>query len=220
MKIGWENFPGIKTLKKWRKTKKITEPIVSDTSLSQDQDTPQESSKPSLQNPLISYNNRFNGDQMMKILFWIATFTPYKEIVKLVKEEFNIPISTSAIKQYAHKNEDYRNTILKIREKWANDLSEIQLAHKRKRVEAISGIYEKCLETNQMKNALGAIYQIQGEVEKAQSIGTQTNYQINIFKDMSEEELEQEKVKSLERLKILKQIPEITAEEVPNAGEK
>ena len=87
---------------------------------------------------------------------------------------------------------------------------------KRKRVEAITDIYHKCKETNQMKNALGALYQIQGEVEKAQTIGTQTNYQINIFKDMSEEELEQEKVKSLERLKALKQIPEIKAEEIPD----
>jgi len=156
----------------------------------------------------------------MKILYWLAIFTPAKEIVKLVKEEFGIPISLSTVNYYSCQNEDYKNTIRQLREKWANDLSDCEFAHKRKRVKAIGDIYEKCVSTNQMKNALGAIYQIQGEVEKAQTIGTQTNYQINIFKDMTEEELEQEKVKSLERLKVLRQIPEIKAEETIDASEE
>ena len=140
----------------------------------------------------------------MKILYWIAVFTPHKEIINLVKKEFGLPISLTTVNHYAYGNDDYKATIQKIRQKWGDDLSDIELSYKRKRVKAIGNIYEKCEKTNQMKNALGALYQIQGEVEKAQTIGTQTNYQINIFKDMTEEELEREKLKSLERLKALK----------------
>src|SRR3990167_8471978 len=101
MKNGLGKLPTIRTLRKWRKTKKITEPIVSDTSLSQGQDTPQELLKQNSQNPPINppvkFNNRFSGDQVMKILYWLAIFTPAKEIVKLVKEEFGIPISLSTL---------------------------------------------------------------------------------------------------------------------------
>ena len=56
-----------------------------------------------------------------------------------------------------------------------------------------------------MKCALTSLYQIQHEVEKdLQQINQQTNYQINIYKDLTEQELEEERIKSLERLKTLK----------------
>lgn len=159
-------------------------------------------------------SHKLNSDQVMKVLYWLATFVSVREIVEKVKEEFGVSISASGINYYAYQNEDYKNTILKIREKWGNELMDIELSHKRRRIQEIEKIYHTCVETKQMKNALGAIYQIQGEVEKATSIGTQINTQYNIFKDMTEQELEEERIKSLERIKVLKQIPEIKAEEV------
>lgn len=65
-------------------------------------------------------------------------------------------------------------------------------------------IYERAKMGNDFKNALNALYQIQHEVEKDLANLNLTNYNINIYKDMSEEELESERLKSLERLKILK----------------
>lgn len=162
------------------------------------------------------WNYKFSGDQVMKILYWIAIFTPHKEIVLKIKEEFGIDVSVHTVKYYSCENEDYKNTIRKIREKWGQDITDLEFAHKKRRIQEIQKIYNKCIETNQMRNALSAVQQIQGEVEKAQNVGTQTNYQINIYKDMTEEELEEERIKSLERIKMLKQIPEIKAEDVPN----
>lgn len=139
----------------------------------------------------------------------IATFTEVPKIIKNVKEEFDLTISASAINSYKY-SENYKPEIEKIRERWGQDLMNVELANKRRRLEELERIYHHSFQTDQMKNALGALYQIQGEVEKnLQQIGTQTNYQINIYKDMSEQELEEERVKSLERLKVLKQLPEL-----------
>ena len=145
----------------------------------------------------------------MRVLSMIATFTEVPKIIKTVKDEFGLTMSATAINNYKY-SENYKAEIGKIRERWGQDLMNVELANKRRRLEELEKIYHHSFETNQMKNALGAIYQIQGEVEKnLQQIGTQTNYQINIYKDMTETELEEERVKSLERLKVLKQLPEI-----------
>ena len=72
-------------------------------------------------------------------------------------------------------------------------------------MEELEKIYDHCFQDDQMKNALAALYQIQHEVEKdLQQIGSQTNYQINIYKDLTDTELEEERLKSIERLKTLK----------------
>lgn len=94
--------------------------------------------------------------------------------------------------------------IQQIRDKWGNDLLHVEFANKRRRLEALEKIYLKCMGTNQMKNALASLYQIQHEVEKDLEKLSLTNYNINIYKDMTEEELEEERVKSLDHLKRLK----------------
>jgi hypothetical protein len=149
----------------------------------------------------------------MRVLSMIATFTEVPKIIRTVKEEFGLTMSATAINSYKY-SENYKSEIEKIRQRWGSDLMNVELANKRRRLEELEKIYHHAFSSDQLKNALGALYQIQGEVEKnLQQIGSQTNYQINIYKDMTEAELEEERVKSLERLKILKQIPEIKAEE-------
>lgn len=144
----------------------------------------------------------------MRVLFLHATFVKPGEIVKTVKKEFGIDITVHSA-EYYKRHEDYKKTIQVMREKWGNELLEVELCNKRRRIEELEKIYKHSFDTDQMKNALAALYQIKGEVEKdLQQIGSQTNYQINIYKDMTELELEEERVKSLERLKTLKQIPE------------
>ncbi len=148
----------------------------------------------------------------MRVLSMIATFTEVPQIIKTIKDEFGLTMSATAINNYKY-SDGYKGEIEKIRQRWGSDLMNVELANKRRRLEELEKIYHHSFATDQMKNALGAIYQIQGEVEKdLQNIGHQTNYQINIYKDMTEAELEEERVKSLERLKVLKQIPETSSE--------
>lgn len=139
----------------------------------------------------------------MKVVFMIATFVKPSKIIEFVKNEYGISITEGLIYHYKH-HDDYQNAIQKIRDRWGADLLHVELANKRRRMEELERIYDHCFNTDQMKNALGALYQIQHEVEKDLSKLELTNYNINIYKDMTEAELEEERVKSLERLKKLR----------------
>lgn len=148
--------------------------------------------------------HKLTSDQVMRLIYFVATFEKPRNIVLKIKEEFGISIHPKLV-DYYKKKESYRPVIQRIREKWGNDLMDVELGSKRRRMEELTKIYEHCVKTDQMKNALGSLYQIQHEIEKdLQQIGSQTNYQINIYKDLTETELEEERLKSLERLKNLK----------------
>jgi len=147
--------------------------------------------------------HKLNSDQVMKLVFWIATFVKTPEIVARVQEEFGISIHPKLVAYYKAK-EEYQPVIQKIRDRWGSDLLHVELANKRRRMEELERIYEHCMNTDQIKNALAALFQIKGEVEKDLQNLSMTNYNINIYKDLTEMELEEERMKSLERLKTLK----------------
>lgn len=146
---------------------------------------------------------KLNSDEVMKLVFLIATFTPQGKIVEKMQEEFGVTIHVNTVNYY-RRHEAYQKVIANMRQKWGNEILDVELTHKRRRLEELERIYQKCLDSDQMKNALGALYQIQHEVEKDLQNLSLTNYNINIYKDMTEKELEEERLKSLERLKLLK----------------
>lgn len=148
----------------------------------------------------------------MKVVFWIATFEKVPQIVKNVEEQFGIKIHPMTI-EYYKRNPKFEKTIRQIRDKWGNDLLHCELATKRRRVQELEKIYHMSLMKQEMKTALTSLYQIKTEVEKDLASLNLTQYNVNIYKDMTETELEQERLKSLERLKQLKG-------EITNASEK
>lgn len=154
----------------------------------------------------------------MKVIFWIATFMPYRQIQEEFQKLYGQPIGLTTIKYYRN-HDDFQKHIQRIREKWGNELFHVELANKRRRMEELEKIYNHCVRTNQMKNALAALYQVQHEVEKELNSLSLTNYNINVYKDMTETELEEERVKSLERLKQLKgELPCLAVEKVENGN--
>lgn len=156
----------------------------------------------------------------MRVLFWIATFVKVPQIIENCKEEFGFPISKTTIIWYM-QHENYQKPIARIREKWGNDILKIELSHKRRRLEELSKIYEKTYGEKKYKDAMGALYQIQHEVEKDLSNLNVTNMQVNVYKDMTEAELEEERLKSLERLKVLKgEVKCLAAEKVENENQE
>lgn len=164
--------------------------------------------------------HRLTSDQVMKLVYLIATFEKPRHILAKMKEEFGITVNDSLV-DYYRRNPNYKATIQKIRERWGNDLIDVELGTKRRRMEELEDIYYRCKKSNQMKNAITALYNIQHEVEKdLQQIGSQTNYQINIYKDLTETELEEERIKSLERLKALKGEITCLAAENPDTNTK
>lgn len=139
----------------------------------------------------------------MRVLFWIATFVNPKQISENCVQEFGFPISRTTIWHYAN-HDNYQKPIARIREKWGQDILKIELAHKRRRLEELSKIYEHTYNRHNYREAMAALYQIQHEVDKDLDKLNVTNMQVNIYKDMTDAELEEERLKSLERLKLLK----------------
>lgn len=146
---------------------------------------------------------KLSADQAMKLVYWIATFKKNAEIHELLKENFGFDIKDSLIAHYRY-SEDYRSFIQKIRDRWGNDLLHVELATKRRRLEEIENIFEKCVSKEQYKNALMALSQIQHEVEKDVQNLSLTQYNVNVYKDMTDAELEEERLKTMERIKQLK----------------
>jgi hypothetical protein len=183
------------------------EQIASDISSSEDRNIKLPHLSQSLRNRLTKLSEkarRLTSDQVMRLVYLIATFEKPRHILATMKEEFGVTICQTLV-DYYRRSENYKPVIQRIREKWGNDIMDVQLATKRRRMQELEHIYKRCLKTNQMKCALTSLYQIQHEVEKdLQQINQQTNYQINIYKDLTETELEEERIKSLERLKTLK----------------
>lgn len=139
----------------------------------------------------------------MRVLFWIATFVKVPQIQKNCEEEFGFSICKTSIWHYI-QHENYQKPIARIREKWGNDILKIELAHKRRRLEELSKIYEHTYLEKKYKEAMNALFQIQHEVEKDLANLNVQNMQVNVYKDMTDAELEEERLKSLERLKLLK----------------
>lgn len=137
----------------------------------------------------------------MFILSGIACFKKNKEIALSLKERFNEPVTESTVDHY-RRHDNYQKHIHRLREKWSQDYLTVEYAHKRRRLEELSKIYDKCYSKEKFKDAMNALFQIQHEVEKDMANLSLT--QINVYKDMTETELEEERLKSLERLKKLK----------------
>ena len=136
-------------------------------------------------------------------MFWIATFEKVPQIVKNVQEQFGITIHPMTV-EYYKRNPKFEQTIRTIREKWGEDLLHFELATKRGRVRELEKIYHLSLMSKQPTIALNALKQIKEEIEKDLSKLNLNQYNINIYKDMSEAEMEAERLKSFERLKVLK----------------
>jgi len=147
---------------------------------------------------------KLSADQVMRVVSMIAMFYKAPEIIGTVQQEFGISIKRCTV-QYYKKHPDYQKAIQKIREKWTNELDTIDIANKRRRIEELQKVYRHSFKTNQMKNALTALYQAQHEVEKELTVmGNINNTQINMYKDMTEAEIEEERAKCFERLKQIK----------------
>ena len=180
------------------------EPTASGTSSSEDQSTPSNSPVQNSQHrPIRTKTSKLQPSEVMKIVFWIATFEKVPQIVRNVEEQFGIKIHPMTV-EYYKRNPKFEKTIRQIREKWGNDLLHCELATKRRRMQELEKIYHMALMKQEMKTALTSLYQIKNEVEKDLTNLNMNQYNINIFKDLSDAELEQERLKSIERLKTLK----------------
>lgn len=159
--------------------------------------------------PRISH--KFTSDEVQQIILWIAEFKKPAEIFDLVKEKFGKTMSMPTLVNYRN-GEKWQALIRKHREAWGREIFNIELSHKRKRLEELSDIYTEVKGTRNYKLALDALEKIKNETEK--ELGNLHLYNIRVYKSMSDEELEEERLKTLEEIKKLKETHQLTTSEI------
>lgn len=150
-----------------------------------------------------SGKRKFTSEEIQQIILWIAEFKSNEEIYKLVQTSFGKTISYPGLQNYK-SGEKWQPLIRKHREAWGREIFNIELAHKRRRLEELSEIYRDAREKEDLKLSMDALLHIKNETEK--ELGNLHLYNIRIYKSMSDEELETERLKTLEEIKRIKEI--------------
>ena len=146
---------------------------------------------------------KLDSDEMRKVVAWFGMCKTAPEVQCMIKTRFKKDLTLDAVKQIKYRDGN-RAIIQRHRDEYNRDIFLVELANKRRRLEKIEDIIEKAEQSGNLKIALDGLGQIKQEVEKDLSSLNMTNYNINVYKNMTEAEIEEEKVKSLERIKILK----------------
>ena len=148
-------------------------------------------------------NGKFTSEEVQQIIIWIAEFKKNEEIYKLVQEHFGKTISYPGLQNYKNR-EKWQPLIRKHREAWGREIFNIELSHKRRRIEELSSIYALARSENDLKLSMEALEKIKHETDK--ELANLHLYNIRVYKSMSDEELESERLKTLEEIKKLKEL--------------
>jgi len=138
----------------------------------------------------------------MEVLMGHAQFWAVQKIQEHLKEKFNCVMSYRSI--YAYKNsEQWKPMIEKFRDQYVQTLSEVPLFHKKRRLEELQEMFERYRAKGNDKEARQVLASFREETEAKRSDLYLTNVTYNEFKQMSNEELDQEYIKLIEQKKRL-----------------
>jgi hypothetical protein len=148
-------------------------------------------------------NPKLTQEQVIEMLGWIAEFKSLGEIVSLLKEKFNVSLNRQTIEYYKAAPK-WQGLIKKYRDQWGTEIFHLPLAHKRRRLEELEKIYYETYSKKDYKLALESLDKIKHETEK--DLQNLHLYNIRVYKNMSDEELESERLKTLEEIKKIKEL--------------
>ena len=153
---------------------------------------------------------KFNQPEIEFLITHIAEVGRRSEVQKLFEEKFGKDISVQYI-QYLSKDDKYKDIIRKIREDFSRNINSASyLANKRIRVEAYTGIYEKCMDIEDYKLANNVLSNIREEIEPRAGSMNFLNIQNNEYVSLTLDEIRKKKAEVLERLerkKITEELP-------------
>jgi len=155
--------------------------------------------------------------EVAKLLGW---FWKPSDIMRHFKESFNKSITAQAISNYS-KSKDWIPVINKFREEYNRLLFEVPLFNKRKRLDELQEQYDLYKSKGDLKTARKIIREFREEAEK--KIGDVSFHFTSIshteYHDMSDEQLREEKVKTLEELEKVRRMKLIVFDPA-NGGSK
>lgn len=130
---------------------------------------------------------RLTPEQQSILTQMIANYVPDGEIINYFHQEHGIEITYSAIYKY-RKSPIWKPKIEEFRKQFEADLSDEELASKRRRIQEYSRIYRLCEEHENFTKAADMLSKIREEIE-GKTYGQTTITQYNQYNSMNDEEI-------------------------------
>jgi len=141
--------------------------------------------------------SKLTEHEQRELVTRIAMYYKPREIVDWVKKDLGKSLTPKAVYQYA-KSEKWKPFIEKQRKLYTSQIMEHPLANKRKRVEELEKLFSLNLKKGRLSEARQVIRELRAEVEGEKGDGKGNQYFISQnFNQMSDEELEDLKMKQL-----------------------
>lgn len=139
---------------------------------------------------------------MNQIILWISQYKRDNEIMQLIESNFNKTLSRVQISNYRN-GEKWQSMIQKNRERYSSEMYKVELANERRRVEELEDNYWKLKEDGKLKDANSTLSEIHNHLKKPEA-SIQNNYQLNIYKEMTDEEFDKRELELIQKRKVIK----------------
>lgn len=160
-------------------------------------------------------SHKFTSEERLQIVSWVAEFKTRGEIQELVIEKFGKTIGLQMIYRYSH-DEEWKPYIQKFREKYASEMFLVELANERRRIEELQDNYWALKKSGKLRDANAALGEIHSQLKRADTF-IQNNYQLNVYKDLKDEDYDNRELELLQKRKKIKgeidgQVTEVSAQ--------
>lgn len=152
-------------------------------------------------------SHKLSPQEQMAVAQRIAWFWRECEIVKFVREQCGKKISDNLLSRYKDSPK-WRPVIEKFREDYLKMINEVPLANKRIRLEELQKMYNRAVKKSDFQEARQVLRDFRDEMQEKKD-GVSFNFtQIthNEFHKMTDEDLQREKVKTLEQLEKVRKL--------------
>lgn len=108
--------------------------------------------------------NKLDSTAQTFVCQCLAQYKTYQETVDALKAETGIEVTIQTIHHYA-TSEDWRPRIDELRALWTARLSDVPLANKHARLDALSSLHDKALARKDLRTAASILEAIRRELE-------------------------------------------------------
>lgn len=156
----------------------------------------------------------FEQMEVAKLLAWFCSPT---QIAKHIEQRFKKKITAQNVEWYKN-SEKWQPVIEKLREDYNRCVLEVPLANKRKRLEELQILYNIHMVNEDYKKAQSVLSDFREEMERrgGDINFSFTNVTHNEYQNMTDEELNEERTKTIEQLIRIKRMKYLTNEEKEN----
>jgi len=145
--------------------------------------------------------SRLTSEEQLMLCKMFAQYETNDAVYKFCKNEIGKTLNMSAIRHYK-ESDKWRPIVNRFREEYTKGVMEVPIANKRKRLEELQDMFEKHKEDGKLRLAQAVLKDAKEELDGSKKFGDTNVYmtQVNNYKDMSDEDIERERLRQLENL--------------------